>query len=184
MGGFAVSSPPSATADAGEATVNFPLVTRLPSERGGSCQAVGGAEVEVANASVVAPGPALVLAELASEAVSATEASSMREVEAASSAPPPASEPQPVVVRFGEDVKRLGFEVLWEDERPKVGNVVADGEALKSGLLTGDVLMEIAGSDTLGKSRDELMPLLKVRPLQLNLLRNNGGGALQERPAL
>ena len=69
---------------------------------------------------------------------------------------------------FDEHVKKLGFEIVWEAERPCVGSVVQGGEAEKAGLVSGAVLMDMNGVSTLGKSRDELMPLLKVRPLQLH----------------
>jgi len=80
-------------------------------------------------------------------------------------------EPLEIVVQFDEEVKRLGFEVLWEEERPVVGNVMSDGAAQRSGMSPGDVLTQIGGLDTLGRSRDELMPLLKVRPLELKMTR-------------
>eukprot|EP00931_Biecheleriopsis_adriatica_P065678 TRINITY_DN40172_c0_g1_i1.p1 TRINITY_DN40172_c0_g1~~TRINITY_DN40172_c0_g1_i1.p1 ORF type:complete len:483 (+),score=141.02 TRINITY_DN40172_c0_g1_i1:72-1520(+) len=81
---------------------------------------------------------------------------------------PPAKQ-EPLVLHFGEHVKRLGFEVLWELERPSVGNVQPGGEAESAGLISGMVLTEINGTATLGRARDELMPLLKVRPLELVL---------------
>ena len=71
-------------------------------------------------------------------------------------------------LHFDEHVKKLGFEIVWEAEWPCVGSVVPGGEAERVGLVSGAVLTDMNGVSTLGKSRDELMPLLKVRPLQLN----------------
>ena len=68
---------------------------------------------------------------------------------------------------FDERVQKLGFEVVWAD-RPCVGSVVPNGEAERVGLVAGAVITEMNGISTLNKSRDELMPLLKLRPLRLN----------------
>mmetsp|Transcript_45539 Transcript_45539/g.97642 ORF Transcript_45539/g.97642 Transcript_45539/m.97642 type:complete len:493 (+) Transcript_45539:63-1541(+) len=73
------------------------------------------------------------------------------------------------VVQFGEDVKKLGFEVLWETEWPSVLKVLAGGSAEAAGVAAGDVIYAINGTCTQGRSRDEMMPLLKIRPLELQL---------------
>ncbi|CAE7647058.1 lsg1 [Symbiodinium sp. CCMP2456] len=78
------------------------------------------------------------------------------------------SHPWSLELHFDEHVKKLGFEIVWEAERPCVGSVVPGGEAERAGLVPGAVIMDMNGISTLGKSRDELMPLLKIRPLQLN----------------
>jgi len=68
-----------------------------------------------------------------------------------------------------EGVKKLGFEVLWESEWPSVLAVLPEGEAQRLGVEAGDVLKEINGTCTRGRTRDELMPRLKERPLELIL---------------
>jgi len=78
------------------------------------------------------------------------------------------SYPWSLELHFDEHVKKLGFEIVWEAERPCVGSIVPGGEAERAGLVPGAVIMDMNGISTLGKSRDELMPLLKIRPLQLN----------------
>ncbi|CAE7203291.1 lsg1 [Symbiodinium sp. CCMP2592] len=78
------------------------------------------------------------------------------------------SHPWSLELHFDEHVKKLGFEIVWEAERPCVGSIVPGGEAERAGLVPGAVIMDMNGISTLGKSRDELMPLLKIRPLQLN----------------
>lgn len=75
--------------------------------------------------------------------------------------------PGTIVCRFGDDVKRLGFEVLWEDDAPSVGNVVTGGATDLCGIMSGDILVEINGTCTHKKTREVLMPLLTVRPLEL-----------------
>jgi len=72
-------------------------------------------------------------------------------------------------VEFGEEVGRLGFEVLWDGAWPAVSNVAPEGEAARRGVAVGDLLREVNGTCTLGKSRSELLPLLKQRPLRLKL---------------
>jgi len=72
-------------------------------------------------------------------------------------------------ITFGVEVKKLGFEVLWDSEWPCVLKVLPDGEAMRVGLCRGDIIREIQGASTRGRGRDELMPLLKNRPLALVL---------------
>lgn len=72
-------------------------------------------------------------------------------------------------VAFGSEVKKLGFEVLWEAEWPSIIMVLPEGQARRAGVCRGDLLEEIGDTCTRGKGRDELMPLLKARPLQLRL---------------
>eukprot|EP00931_Biecheleriopsis_adriatica_P115516 TRINITY_DN91301_c0_g1_i1.p1 TRINITY_DN91301_c0_g1~~TRINITY_DN91301_c0_g1_i1.p1 ORF type:complete len:473 (+),score=125.01 TRINITY_DN91301_c0_g1_i1:37-1455(+) len=69
---------------------------------------------------------------------------------------------------FNEEVKRLEFEVAWK-EQVAVGTVKPGGEAERRGLLPGDALVEIGGVATAGNGRDQLLPLLKGRPLLLKV---------------
>lgn len=68
---------------------------------------------------------------------------------------------------FDEKVKRLEFEVEWQERQPLAGNVKSGGAAESRGLLRGDVIEEIAGVQTEGRGRDELLPQMKTRPLRL-----------------
>uniref|UniRef100_A0A7S4PYD4 PDZ domain-containing protein n=2 Tax=Alexandrium monilatum TaxID=311494 RepID=A0A7S4PYD4_9DINO len=70
---------------------------------------------------------------------------------------------------FEEGVKRLEFEVEWKEGQPSVGTVKPKGEAARRGIISGDRLVEIAGAKTTGKGREELLPLLKTRPLLLKI---------------
>lgn len=70
---------------------------------------------------------------------------------------------------FGNQVRRLEFEVEWQQQRPAIGVVKPGGVADRQGLRQGDQLVEIAGKRTAGKGRDELLPLMKQRPLMLKV---------------
>eukprot|EP00933_Yihiella_yeosuensis_P047037 TRINITY_DN42689_c0_g1_i1.p1 TRINITY_DN42689_c0_g1~~TRINITY_DN42689_c0_g1_i1.p1 ORF type:complete len:484 (-),score=101.32 TRINITY_DN42689_c0_g1_i1:122-1573(-) len=70
---------------------------------------------------------------------------------------------------FDESIKRLEFEVAWKDQQPAVGNVKPGGEAESRGLVPGDRLVKIGGVRTTGKGRDDLLPVLKQRPLLLEV---------------
>lgn len=70
---------------------------------------------------------------------------------------------------FGEQVKRLEFEVEWKDEQPSSGVVKPGGEADQRGMVRDDRIIEINGKRTSGKGRDDLLPLLKQRPLTLKV---------------
>merc|ERR1712060_405025 len=50
-------------------------------------------------------------------------------------------------------------------------NVKPGGEAEAKGLAVGDYIVVISGTPTLRRSRDELLPLLKTRPLRLRVRR-------------
>lgn len=78
-------------------------------------------------------------------------------------------------VAFDAKVKKLGFEALWDEEFPVVGALKPDGAAVRCGVLEGDVMLEINGTSTQGKTRDELMPSLKSRPLRITLGRVRQG---------
>jgi len=72
---------------------------------------------------------------------------------------------------FDEGAKRLEFEIEWQHARPAVGVVKPGGQAERRGVVQGDQIVEIAGQSTEGKGRDELLPLLKERPLSLKIHR-------------
>mmetsp|Transcript_43065 Transcript_43065/g.78723 ORF Transcript_43065/g.78723 Transcript_43065/m.78723 type:complete len:539 (-) Transcript_43065:167-1783(-) len=66
---------------------------------------------------------------------------------------------------FGEQVSSLQFRVSWDGEQPMVLAVIPGGEAERQGLWAGDILTEINGTITLGRPREELLPILTDRPL-------------------
>lgn len=71
---------------------------------------------------------------------------------------------------FEQDVKSLEFQVNWQDDMlPAVGIVKEGGEADRRGILQGDSIDAINGVPTAGKVREDLLPLLKVRPLTLQV---------------
>lgn len=72
---------------------------------------------------------------------------------------------------FDEQVDHLGFEVCYTNPEPSVGGVLPDGDAGREGVHTGDVLTELNGIKTKDKHRNELLPLLKMRPLSMTLRR-------------
>lgn len=74
---------------------------------------------------------------------------------------------------FEPDVQRLEFEVQWDTMPmpPKVGKVVPEGEADRRGVLQGDRIVGCNGVMTLVFPRQDLLPLLKSRPLMLSLER-------------
>lgn len=78
---------------------------------------------------------------------------------------------QTVTASFGPQAERLGLELFWDGPRPTVGQVPAGSEAYAQGVQTGDVLMAANGTDTLNRRSDELMVLLKARPLELQFQR-------------
>mmetsp|Transcript_73365 Transcript_73365/g.184991 ORF Transcript_73365/g.184991 Transcript_73365/m.184991 type:complete len:574 (-) Transcript_73365:213-1934(-) len=73
---------------------------------------------------------------------------------------------------FDEQVKRLEFEVEWSEVQPSAGKVKPSGEAERRGLICGDRIVEIGGTKTSGKGREELLPALKGRPLMIKVDRN------------
>jgi len=86
-----------------------------------------------------------------------------------------------LVVLFDEQVGSLGFEVCWGGQWPRVRHLMPGGAAQQVGVRHDDALLEINGSSTLHRSREELIPLLRSRPLQLVLAREEAAGALQTR---
>jgi len=78
---------------------------------------------------------------------------------------------QIVTASFGPQAERLGLELFWDGPRPTVGQVPAGSEAHAQGVQTGDVLLAANGTDTLNRRSDDLMCLLKARPLELQFQR-------------
>jgi len=74
-------------------------------------------------------------------------------------------------VYFDESVGRLGFEVEWASEGAHVGKVNSGGNADQRGIIALDQIFAMNGTLTSGKGRAELLPILKVRPLLLELNR-------------
>jgi len=76
-------------------------------------------------------------------------------------------------VFFDASVQRLEFEVEWHDGQPSVGSVVLGGAADCRGVCARDRLVEIGGVRTSGKGREQLLPLLRNRPLLLKIDRES-----------
>lgn len=72
---------------------------------------------------------------------------------------------------FDDTVQKLEFEVQWDTMPPSVGKVAPEGEADRLGVLQGDRIVGCNGVTTLACPRQELLPLLKTRPLMLSLER-------------
>merc|ERR1719215_362513 len=71
------------------------------------------------------------------------------------------------LLTFDKSIQRLGFELDFSGVEPRIFNIDAGGEAHKRGIKTGAVIQKVNGTDTAGKDRDELMPLMQGRPLTL-----------------
>ncbi|CAK9069102.1 unnamed protein product [Durusdinium trenchii] len=71
---------------------------------------------------------------------------------------------------FSAEVAQLGFRIRWEDV-PSVQMLDPQSAAYQSGLRNEDTILEINGACTAGQHRDQLLPLLKQRPLELKLRR-------------
>eukprot|EP00931_Biecheleriopsis_adriatica_P003953 TRINITY_DN10569_c0_g1_i1.p1 TRINITY_DN10569_c0_g1~~TRINITY_DN10569_c0_g1_i1.p1 ORF type:complete len:707 (+),score=113.34 TRINITY_DN10569_c0_g1_i1:217-2121(+) len=88
---------------------------------------------------------------------------------------------EPLIKTFGEEVQaHLGFKVLWgKDSKdwPAIQRVDLDSAADKCGICPGDMMVAINGVATMGRAREELLPLLRLRPLQLELVRRGAGTA-------
>lgn len=70
---------------------------------------------------------------------------------------------------FDAKVQRLEFEVEWQSTPPSVGRVQPSGAADIRGISHGDRIAEVNGVVTAGQGRDDLLPLLKMRPLMLSV---------------
>jgi predicted metalloprotease with PDZ domain len=73
------------------------------------------------------------------------------------------------VETFTEAVKELAFEVEWIQPAPVVVEVGPDGAAERRGIRAGDRILEVNGAETEGLSREQLLPILRQRPLILKL---------------
>eukprot|EP00931_Biecheleriopsis_adriatica_P003955 TRINITY_DN10569_c0_g3_i1.p1 TRINITY_DN10569_c0_g3~~TRINITY_DN10569_c0_g3_i1.p1 ORF type:complete len:721 (+),score=117.48 TRINITY_DN10569_c0_g3_i1:74-2236(+) len=86
---------------------------------------------------------------------------------------------EPLVKFFGEEVQaHLGFKVLWgkdSTDRPAIQRVDEDSAAHSRGICPGDILVAINGVATVGRAREDLLPLLRLRPLQIELVRRGAG---------
>eukprot|EP00439_Symbiodinium_sp_Y106_P018950 s6698_g2.t1 len=105
-------------------------------------------------------------------------------VHAETSAPSQAELPEPVPFQctFGEEVQQLGFRINWSGERPSIESI-QEGAAYQRcgaanypkmcGIRETDTILAINGTDTQHQTRDDLLPLLRERPLQLSMTRTS-----------
>ncbi|CAE7249123.1 lsg1 [Symbiodinium microadriaticum] len=80
--------------------------------------------------------------------------------------------PVPFTCTFGEEVQQLGFRINWSGERPSIESI-QEGAAYQSGIREMDTILSINGTDTQRQTRDDLLPLLRERPLQLSMTRTS-----------
>ncbi|CAE7816328.1 Scn5a [Symbiodinium sp. CCMP2456] len=78
---------------------------------------------------------------------------------------------EPFVKVFDEEVKHLGLRVAWSAQRPTIQRVDEGTAAQVVGICPGDLLLAINDTETEGRPREELLPLLRDRPLRLRLVR-------------
>mmetsp|Transcript_120607 Transcript_120607/g.208567 ORF Transcript_120607/g.208567 Transcript_120607/m.208567 type:complete len:504 (-) Transcript_120607:26-1537(-) len=76
-------------------------------------------------------------------------------------------------IYFEEQVEELQFRIAWDTEQPVTLAVKPGGESERRGMRSGDILVEINHSKTLGRTREELLPILAVRPLHLKVERHH-----------
>jgi len=93
---------------------------------------------------------------------------------------------------FDEQVLELGFTVAWAEPSPVVDQVRPNLAAEQRGVRVGDSLVAFNGVSTEGKTREQLLPFLKERPLIIQLKREKSTttsplptvvGATSEAPA-
>jgi len=72
---------------------------------------------------------------------------------------------------FDEQVLELGFTVAWAQPSPVVDQVRPNLAAEQRGVRVGDSLLAFNGVSTEGKTREQLLPFLKERPLIIQLKR-------------
>jgi len=73
---------------------------------------------------------------------------------------------------FEEDVAQLGFEVYWvADQLPVIGRVWPGGAADARGVHSGDNLVACNDMSVQGRTRQEVLQVLRHRPLQLRMQR-------------
>jgi len=76
---------------------------------------------------------------------------------------------------FQDSTTQLGFEVHWVNSGlPFIGRITPDGAADERGVHFGDLLAECNGISTVGKDRQEVLLLLRERPLVLKTIRTPG----------
>lgn len=75
---------------------------------------------------------------------------------------------------FDKHISKLEFRVEWGAGRPAALDIKPGGVAEEKGIMSGDVLVEMNGTETRGRSRDELLPILAERPLLLKVERHRG----------
>jgi len=80
------------------------------------------------------------------------------------------------IIDFGGQVAELGFVVNWTGSRPVVDELKQVSSGAERGVCLGDVLVEINGVLTEGKGRDVLLPMLKSRPVALQVHHAKGKG--------
>jgi hypothetical protein len=73
---------------------------------------------------------------------------------------------------FGPNVNLLGFRVSWDAERPFALDVLPGGEADRQGIMRNDILAEMNNVPTRGRTKEQLLPLLRERPLTIKLQRD------------
>jgi hypothetical protein len=76
-------------------------------------------------------------------------------------------------VHYDEDVRGLGIHVKWGPPQPYAETVVESGESEKRGVTRGDIIAEVNGIETYGRTKDELLPLLGLRPLTMKIYRSS-----------
>jgi len=75
---------------------------------------------------------------------------------------------------FKDDVP-LGCEICWvRDQLPLIGKVVPGGASAMNGVRVDDRLVECNGVLIAGRAREEVLQLLRVRPLLVRMLRRQG----------
>lgn len=72
---------------------------------------------------------------------------------------------------FDETVTHIGLQVEWAEPMPVVAAVKLGGEADQRGIHLGDSIARVNGADAAGKARNEILQMLKARPLVLELER-------------
>merc|ERR1719240_1710410 len=83
---------------------------------------------------------------------------------------------------FLESVKKLEFEVEWRQPAPIVVRVVPNGAAERHGIRAGDCIVQLNSVETTQQTREDLLPILRQRPLNLKLERK--AMAEKEKPYL
>jgi len=77
-----------------------------------------------------------------------------------------------VRARFGEAAKTLEMEVDWKQARgPTVVALKPGGESASRGVIAGDVLTELNSASILDWSREHVLPLMRQRPLMVQVER-------------